>query len=124
MDKIVLAIRPKCLILKKFRSTNVMFYRIALNFIMHYFEQKSTSKKKHILVYLFEKHFIFIELFFLIWIKNYSDPFNTVCWNKAAGIGLGCVFPDPMPVSVSVYTGHTLQCTLCIHCSGASVAPV
>ncbi len=29
-----------------------------------------------------------------------------------------------MPVSVSVYTGHTLQCTLCIHCSGAKVAPV
>ncbi len=33
-------------------------------------------------------------------------------------------YPDPMPVSVSVYTGHTLQCTLCIHCSGASGAPV
>ena len=32
--------------------------------------------------------------------------------------------PDPMPVSVSVYTGHTLQCTLCIHWSGASGAPV
>ncbi len=31
-------------------------------------------------------------------------------------------YPDPMPVSV--YTGDTLQCTLCIHCSGASVAPV
>ncbi len=32
-----------------------------------------------------------------------------------------CGFQDPMPVSVSVYTGHTLQCTLCIHCS---VCPV
>ncbi len=35
---------------------------------------------------------------------------------------LGC--PDPVLVSVSVYTGRTLQCTLCIHCSGSSVAPV
>ena len=33
-------------------------------------------------------------------------------------------YPDPMPVSVSVYTGHTLTCTLCIHCSGTSIAPV
>ncbi len=32
--------------------------------------------------------------------------------------------PDPMPVLVSVHTGHTLQCTLCIHCSASSVAPV
>ena len=30
----------------------------------------------------------------------------------------------PMPVSVSVYTGHTLQCTLCAHCDRTSVAPV
>ncbi len=29
--------------------------------------------------------------------------------------------PDPVTVSVSVYTGHTLQCTLCIYCGGASV---
>ena len=28
-----------------------------------------------------------------------------------------CVNPDPMPVSVSVYTGHTLQCILCTQCS-------
>ncbi len=34
------------------------------------------------------------------------------------------IYPDPMPVSVSVYTGHTLQCTLCIHCSGASAVYV
>ena len=34
------------------------------------------------------------------------------------------LYPDPMPVSISVYTGYTLQCALCIHCSGPSVAPV
>ena len=32
--------------------------------------------------------------------------------------------PRPNSSVVSVYTGHTLQCTLCIHCSGARVAPV
>ncbi len=33
-------------------------------------------------------------------------------------------FPDPILVSISVYTGYTLQCTLCMNCSGPSVAPV
>ncbi len=37
---------------------------------------------------------------------------------------LSITYPDPVLVSISVYTGHTLQCTLGIHCSGSSVAPV
>ena len=35
-----------------------------------------------------------------------------------------CVNPDPMPVSVSVYTGHTLQCILCTQSRAHSVLSV